>query len=137
MDSVTSWTMRLESRRSSDGDRGAMSEYHGSYRIRTMRTHMYVHICNIYIYDVVIRNGTQHDSPKVGMMHPMLNILLLSREEVIQDGNFMSLLHQFIHQMTSYKSCSASYENFLLLAIGNLGRFHNVRRGGRWEGLRG
>ena len=37
--------------------------------------------------------------PKVWMVQPMSNVLLLARKEVIGDNNLMSLHHEFVHQV--------------------------------------
>mmetsp|Transcript_17112 Transcript_17112/g.24889 ORF Transcript_17112/g.24889 Transcript_17112/m.24889 type:complete len:304 (+) Transcript_17112:811-1722(+) len=59
-----------------------------------------------------------YDEAKVGMVQPMLNILLLAREEVIHNDNLMTLLHELVHQMTSNEPRSACHHNLHTLAIG-------------------
>lgn len=67
------------------------------------------------------------DQPKVGMPHPVLNVLLLPSKHIVQYRHFMAQSHELVHQMRTDKTGSTSDENLFTLMIRETGRWNDLR----------
>mmetsp|Transcript_11281 Transcript_11281/g.28536 ORF Transcript_11281/g.28536 Transcript_11281/m.28536 type:complete len:245 (+) Transcript_11281:447-1181(+) len=70
-------------------------------------------------------NIVRHEA-KIGMMHPVSDVFLLSGEKIVNDGYFVALHHQLVNQMRTHKAGSAGYQNFLSSLITKDGGLHGI-----------
>mmetsp|Transcript_15121 Transcript_15121/g.31370 ORF Transcript_15121/g.31370 Transcript_15121/m.31370 type:complete len:236 (+) Transcript_15121:309-1016(+) len=63
---------------------------------------------------------------KIGMMHPVSDVFLLSGEKVVNHCYFVALHHQLVNQVRTHKAGSAGYQNFLSSLIAEDGGLHDI-----------
>mmetsp|Transcript_16528 Transcript_16528/g.47447 ORF Transcript_16528/g.47447 Transcript_16528/m.47447 type:complete len:288 (+) Transcript_16528:331-1194(+) len=71
---------------------------------RTGRTCEVVDLINLQEYG--LRNVVSHQA-EVGVVHPVLHILLVAREEVVQNDDFVALHHELVDQVAANKPSAA------------------------------
>jgi hypothetical protein len=70
------------------------------------------------------------------MVKPVRHVLLLTGKEIVNDRHFVTLHHELVDQVRTDKAGASRHENLLAPKVGQVERFHHVRRRIRWYGLR-
>ena len=95
-DQTVGWKRDASERRSRDRTEGNCQ-----WMVDLQRSHsraLFLSLSLSLSLPLVVVHAVLH-LPKVWMVQPMSNVLLLARKEVIGDNNLMSLHHEFVHQV--------------------------------------
>mmetsp|Transcript_33807 Transcript_33807/g.40500 ORF Transcript_33807/g.40500 Transcript_33807/m.40500 type:complete len:225 (-) Transcript_33807:210-884(-) len=65
-----------------------------------------------------------YDETEIGMVEPVFDVLLLSGEEVVEDGDFVALHHELVDEVTSDESGAAGDHDFESFAVDESLGFH-------------
>ena len=77
--------------------------YTSDVDVRSM--HALIRVARLSMLSVRFRHVV-YDKAEIRIVEPVLYVLLLSREKVIDNGNFVPLHHQLVGEVTSNESCS-------------------------------
>ena len=97
---------------------------------RTGWTRQVVNLVNLQHYRL---GHVVYHQLKTRVMHPVLDVLALPREEVIDDDDLVSLHHEFVRQVRPDKARAAGDQDLLALGVGEVGLWSSKCGGTRGE----
>ena len=75
-----------------------------------------------------------NDQLEAGVVHPVLDVLALTGEEIVEYNHLVPLHHEFVRQVRPDEARAAGDQDFLALGVGEVGlRSSNAGRSGEME----